>query len=131
MKWYLAARYSRRAELISVMHRLEAMGQPVTSRWLREEHYCGDKDMLERTFGPQRFAIDDYQDVWAATGLILFTDPLRTPTRGGKQVELGLALAWSKRIIIVGPPENVFHHMPACTHVADTQELFDKLLREN
>ena len=60
------------------------------------------------------FAAVDYEDVAAAHVLIAFTSrPADGPSRGGRHVELGLALGMGKRVIIVGPFENVFHRLPA------------------
>ena len=34
-------------------------------------------------------------------------------TRGGRHAEFGIALALGKRVIVIGPRENVFHALPA------------------
>ena len=48
----------------------------------------------------------------AADAVIIFTEiPNTILATGGRHVEFGLALAQGKRMIIVGPRENVFHYL--------------------
>ena len=48
----------------------------------------------------------------AADGVIVFTGmPNSVLATGGSHVEFGLALAQGKRVIVVGPRENVFHYL--------------------
>jgi len=125
MKVYLASRYSRRKELCEYRTRIRTMGHTVTSRWLDGDHQITDDgkplgEEGERVFEDmddprgdalrQLFLRHDMDDVRAADVLIAFTETPRAPGggRGGRHVELGLALGWHKRIIIVGPRENLF-----------------------
>lgn len=32
--------------------------------------------------------------------------------RGGRHVEFGVAVASCKRLVVIGPRENIFHHLP-------------------
>lgn len=132
MRIYLAARYSRREELLGVRDVVEAMGGVVTSRWLNGDHQLSDtgtpigengEALVENGDGDRaaalraKFAQDDYDDVMSAQTLIAFTEEPRTSnSRGGRHVELGLALAWRKRVIVVGPRENVFCWLPEVEH---------------
>lgn len=139
MRFYLAARYSRREELLGVRDVIEALGGEVTSRWLNGNHQISDTGVPIGDEGEQlvedpdgdlaagdgeraaalraKFAMDDYQDVRRADVLVAFTEPPRsTASRGGRHVELGLALAWTEHIIIVGPRENVFCWLPWVDH---------------
>ena len=130
MKIYLASRYSRREELCLYRDELQAIGHEVTSRWLNGAHQIAPDGMplteeRERQFEDmsdprgnelrQAFLREDMADVAAADLLIAFTETPRAPGggRGGRHVELGLALAWQKQIIIVGPRENLFCWHPA------------------
>jgi len=48
----------------------------------------------------------------AADAVIVFTEiPNAVLATGGSHVEFGLALAQGKRVIVVGPRENVFHYL--------------------
>lgn len=107
---YLAARYSRREELLPHKAALEAAGWEVTSRWLLGNHQAQNDD-LHPGAAAERFGLEDLDDLMRAGVLVHFTEPPRqsSTSRGGRHVEHGYALAMGKRIIIVGPRENVFH----------------------
>lgn len=123
MNIYLAARYSRIDELNFYKRELEAWGHIVTSRWLNGEHQIHGYDAYQVARGndlvtfPEKaalFAQDDVEDLAAADVVISFSEEPRNGNsgRGGRHVELGLALAQEKRLILVGPRENVFHCLP-------------------
>jgi len=108
LRVYLAGRWARRAELALLGNQLRALGVEVTARWLRDG---GDDD-------PKRYAmcaLVDVQDVIRADVVVLFTDGQDTPGgfSGGRHFEAGYAMALGKPLYLVGPRENVFHHLPA------------------
>lgn len=122
MKIYLSARYARREELCAYREQLIAAGHECTARWLDGE---GD-DLGEN-------AAIDVEDVLRADTLVNFTDepaeysPHPWASRGGRHVEAGIALGAGIPVVIVGPRENIFHHLPpGCVRVVDT---FDDALR--
>lgn len=134
--FYLAARYSRREELLGYKADLEEVGHLVSARWLLGDHHYEPAELDAYEDAPsmppldlmRRFADDDLDDLIAADTVVAFTEePRTTGTRGGRHVELGIALglriaarstAWigalegvevvGPRIFIVGPAENVF-----------------------
>ena len=129
---YLAARYSRRIELCRYREQLQAIGFKVQARWLDGKHQI---DNLGKPIGDTgealvendgdastdvknaalraKFARDDFEDVMAADIVINFTEPPRSNhSRGGRHVELGIALANRASIIVVGHRENIFHWLP-------------------
>jgi hypothetical protein len=111
-KVYLAARYSRRPEMLRVAAELTRMGHELTSRWILGDHQIDDQGLSveAKQAERERFAREDWEDLRAAEWVINFTEPPRsTNSRGGRHVEFGAALAWGKRCIVVGPRENVFH----------------------
>jgi hypothetical protein len=125
---YLAARYTRRLELCGYRDDLTAMGFTVTSRWLDGSHQLDNEgrplgDMGELLFeagSPEvdhfrwKFATDDLEDVLASETLIAVTEEPRSGnSRGGRHVELGIALGTGRHhVVIVGPRENVFCWLP-------------------
>jgi nucleoside 2-deoxyribosyltransferase len=127
-KVYLAARYSRRLELCGYRAQLESIGFVVTSRWLNGAHQIdhdgkpigdhGEKLFEEGTCESAdamraRFVTEDVTDVKRADIVIAFTEEPRSGhSRGGRHVELGLAIAWNKDIYVVGPCENLFCYLP-------------------
>jgi len=120
MKIYLAARYSRNDEMRGVRDVLTAYGHEVTSRWI--DQHGGE---LEKSFTPEALAADpegcalfaraDVEDLEAADTVISFTSE-GGGGKGGRHVEFGLAAALGKRMIIVGPLENIFHTLPIVEH---------------
>lgn len=126
MRVYLAARYSRRVELCGYREALRYVGIEVTSNWLdgpRQRAIAGKVlgerdeavieaggDALEAIELRRLCAVQDVEDVRAADTFVTFTElPEARSGRGGRHVEFGLALAERKRIIVIGPVENVFH----------------------
>lgn len=119
MKLYLAARFGRRDELNMHRQRLESMGHEITSRWLTQHQALDLNDPSARYSDADRlmFATHDFRDVKKAEGLIAFTEDPQDSTavggrRGGRHVELGLALAWGMRTFVCGYRENVFCYLP-------------------
>ena len=119
MKIYLAARYSRRDELNGYRRALEARGHVVTSRWLSGTHQLGGDGLSVQAADAERerFASEDLADVMAAEVVISFTEePRKTNGRGGRHVEFGVAYASGKTCVVIGPRENVFHHLPGVAY---------------
>jgi hypothetical protein len=99
---------------------LHALGHEVTSRWIdchagkylvsfTPEHLNNDPEYCCGV------AIHDLEDLRAADTVISFTDE-KGGGKGGRHVEFGVALALNKRLILVGPRENVFHTLPEIEH---------------
>lgn len=113
---YLAARYSRREEMLGYAGQLEAFGYTVTARWITGIHEKpgAPNDGPSYTDAERaHFASEDLADLRAADILIAFTEPAHAgPARGGRHVELGYALASGHRVIVVGHRENVFCCLP-------------------
>ncbi len=121
MKIYIAGMYSRRLELLEVSRMFAAAGHKITARWLD-----GDEEkpgMTQRDKGQM-----DVDDVVAADVVILFSTPKEMFTRtgegtsGGRHFEFGLALGLRKKMILVGPPESVFHHVAQVLQASDAVE---------
>jgi len=87
-------------------HDLEAAGHICTASWL-------DQTIPDENLSPRQaaaFAARDIADLKAADVLIAFTEEPRVANfpRGGRHVELGMAIALGKQVIVVGHRENVF-----------------------
>lgn len=126
-KFYLAARYSRRLELCGYREDLAALGVTVTSRWLNGSHQLDNAGIPITDEGERRFeegdpsgdhlrahfATEDMSDVLEAQTVVAFTEePRASASRGGRHVEFGIALAAGKRVVVIGPRENVFCWLP-------------------
>lgn len=116
MKAYLATKYDRYAEMQGVRDFLVALGHTVTSTW-HDQHEQEESAPLDQLNSePDRvakYARLDIDDLRAADTVISFTGQQST---GGRHVELGLAIAMDKRLIVVGPREHVFHALPQVEH---------------
>lgn len=124
--YYFASRYNRHPELRRYRAALlAAVPQAVvTSRWID----CHD-GALEQSLTPEaltsdpatgwKYAAHDIEDLAAADTLVSFTGP---GGKGGRHVEHGYAMAADKRIVIIGPRENVFHCDPAAEVYASWQD---------
>lgn len=131
MKIYLAARFSRKEELKGYAEQLRQRGHTVISSWL-------DTDWTDRP-GESSVAPPEYRKEWASRDLndidsvdmvISFTEQpgIANAGRGGRHVEFGYALAKGKRLLIVGPAENLFHeHEKVACRYSD----FDTLLEDH
>lgn len=146
MRIYLAARYSRREELCVYRSVLEKMGHVVTSRWLNGAHQISDRGtpigdqgekMVEGDDGNNsdeaarmrdRFAREDFADCMSCDLLIAFTEPPRSSaSRGGRHVELGIALGTMKRVFVVGHRENIFCWMEDVRFFERFNDLIDAI----
>lgn len=126
-KIYLAARYSRNAEMRGVRDVLTALGYAVTSRWI-DQH---DGELLESVTTAVlnsdpasvcHFGQKDIEDLTAADTVISFTSA-DGGGKGGRHVEYGLALGLNKRLILVGPREHIFHTLPQAEHYVSWRQL--------
>lgn len=111
-KIYLAAQYERLEEMKKIRDLLVENGHAVTSRWIDQLHgqeeALGMKELTEYPSRGQKYALIDMQDISDADTMVVFTSG-NGGGRGGYHTEFGMALASMKRIVIVGPRENVFH----------------------
>jgi hypothetical protein len=114
---YLSARYGRREEMQRCHYALIQLGYDVASRW-----YHADADESKLTAADwARIAADDIADIERCDVFVAFTEAQLNGTeswldvlsvaRGGRHVELGYALGRLKRVVIIGPRENAFHHL--------------------
>ncbi len=116
MQVYLAARFTRRKEMQRYAEELIALGHGVTARWVvgpPQSAHHPDQVSGHSVAYDERVSVEDLKDVADADCIICFSEqPRETNKRGGRHVEFGLAVAAEKRIILVGPRENVFHFLP-------------------
>lgn len=132
MKVYLAARYSRNAEMRQVRDRLVELGYEVTSRWIDQhggelEESLTQEQLNSDPDGSSRFANIDVDDLESADIVVSFTGD-GGGGKGGRHVEFGMALCRAKWCIIVGPRENVFHCLGGVDVVKNVDDLIELLL---
>lgn len=133
MKVYLSARLARREELQGYARDLVRHRMDCTARWLEGEPQelsaiaLMDEEDVRRADAVVTFT-DPPSDVVGILRASKSVHPGLPPygvsvepgsvsehpwaARGGRHVEFGMARAWGKICIVVGPRENVFHHLP-------------------
>lgn len=120
MKIYITARWGRRDEMRSHRISLEKAGHKVNSRWLDEPDGTPEA----------KAASIDLTDICMSDVLVVFSE---TPDigyyTGGRHVEFGYAIALDKRIIVIGPRENIFMHVPTVHVVSTLEEAIEFLAR--
>lgn len=127
MRVYLAARWSKRHLLQAYAQELREVNITVTSRWLTEEPPPDREDVAAHGARIGRINADDVKD---ADAVVIFTERARSHRgHGGRHVELGLSIAWSKMVIIVGPPENAFYCLPTLYEATDWPHALELLVR--
>lgn len=120
---YLAAAYASKEEIRGHAAELKELGIDVTAQWLGEAHApnvpFGSRDPREL----REFSQRDVDDIARADIFVFFSlDPEQPTKRGGRHVEFGIAIATGKRIIVVGPRENIFHFLSQVEVVANWKE---------
>jgi nucleoside 2-deoxyribosyltransferase len=125
---YLAGRFARRSELRFAAEELARDGFEIASSWLFQ-----DASIPGGIIGSEGRAAEvaemDFEDIRRADVCIAFTEPADGPQgRGGRHVELGVALALGQRVVIVGPREHLFHCLPDVRHFDDWPAARDGLV---
>lgn len=123
---YLAAQYSRREELCVYRDLLVIMGYQAGASWLVGPARFSNPNDPDGTLTEHQIetgaeddpysqklrhgcAQQDIKEIRQADIFVLFTEPVSSPAgRGGRFVELGIALSLGKKVIIVGYLENMF-----------------------
>ena len=117
---YFAARYTRLPELNRYRGELEALGFDVTSRWLTVASRPPGDALSEEDW--RTLAVIDQEDVLAADTVVCFSEDAGSGGNGGRHVELGMALALGKQVVVVGRREHIFHRLPEVTVVESWPE---------
>lgn len=117
---YLAARFSRMGEMQDKARDLRKLGYTVDIKWITGDHGAvGDAVESASDSVPTsacRFAMEDFYDIDNCDVFVFFSHkPSEAIPRGSRHVEFGLAYAWDKKMMVVGPAENIFHRLPGVT----------------
>lgn len=119
MKFYIAARFSRRPECNDLAHKLKSLGHEITSRRVKpdSDHVVPTGLSAQAADAErERFAREDFADVLAANAMVSLMEEPRNNSRGGRHVEFGMACDQGCAMYIIGPRETVFHHLKFVTH---------------
>jgi len=112
MRVYLAAQFGRRSELVQYAAQLKEKGWNVTSRWLFEDTSTPTNITLADCAEDYkvRCAVRDIEDINISDILVFFSEVNMTP-RGSRHVEFGYAFGLGKKVMVIGPKENIFHEL--------------------
>ena len=120
-KIYLAARYSLRFAMQDEAKKLNNAGYDVISSWI----YGDEEDQLTPE-GLHKIAQKDIDQVRDCDILVTFSEPAGSYNRGGgRHTELGLAMAWDKPCVLIGPKEQIFHHWYGVTQYNLIEDFID------
>jgi nucleoside 2-deoxyribosyltransferase len=128
MSFYLAAQFSWKEDIAAKKRQLEGLGYTVTSTWTDEEAAanCSLKDFTGDYH--EAMADRDLREIEAADVLVAFSvDPDTLTRRGGRHVEFGYAMGKGKSVIVVGPKENIFHHLPNVRRFVNWESFVESL----
>ena len=103
----------------------EELTHEVVGEWIYVEE-DGYEETKAEPAGSEKlaaYALRDIEDVARADILVLFSEKAGSGSRGGKDVEFGVALALGKPLIVLGGPQQIFHHLPQVYHISDTKQL--------
>lgn len=131
MRIYLAARYSRAAEMREYREVLKELGHTVTSRWIDEPH-GNDSEKIRGTQSQGEIAaIEDMEDLSKSDMVLSFAGNGQStkakPSKGGRHVEFGAGLVLNKLSVLIGEPEHAFHWLPNIERYASFEEFIDTL----
>jgi hypothetical protein len=120
MKIYLAARYSRHSEMREIRDTLMRLGYEVTSRWIDQHGGNLLESIVQAKLnsdpkGSSVYAVKDVEDI-ARSDLVMSFTSENGGGKGGRHVEFGLSIGLGKRVVLIGPRENVFHCLPIVEH---------------
>lgn len=119
MRIYIAARFSRRPAAHALAKALAYRGHTITSRWVMPDadHVLPTGLSAQAADAERaRFAHEDLADMYAADTCVSLMEEPRNDGRGGRHVEFGFMLAQGAAMVIIGPRETVFHHLPKVQH---------------
>lgn len=120
MKAYLAGLFEDRPFIQLAADKLRSLGVEIVSQWIDPELTKG------QTREDNLFM--DLADVDNSDVLVAFSkSPTTLFVRGGRHVEFGYALKGGKRLVVIGPRENLFHYHPDVEIYATLQEWIDSV----
>jgi hypothetical protein len=118
---YLAGKTSDRFRLRRVKRALDAVGYNVCASWLAKA-----MDYADARCTPEHMRAEAPRDLHEVRECDIFViDTLSETVTGGRESELGMAIAFGKRLWRVGPARQVFHH-----DVHESWTSWKKCLRE-
>lgn len=108
MRWHVTG--DAISECRYVAEKLKGLGDTVVSSWLREDH---------SHINAAEAASQDIEDVAKSDGVVVILGELGQ-TDGS--VEFGMALAFNKRLVLIGEPQRPAHFLPTVEKCGSVEE---------
>lgn len=105
MRVYISGLWESRERIARWGPIFRAAGHEVTSSWLEEGGVGRGCDILQE----QMTSGKDIQEI--ASSDLLVVDTFDVDAYGGREVEVGIALALHIPVVVVGPRRNIFHSL--------------------
>lgn len=109
MRWHVTGYTGPKGR--DLVYALQDLGDEVVSRWTKE----GASGLMD-------MAAQEIEDVSKSDGLVLLINA-KNSHRG--LATLGMAIAFNKRIVLIGPRSDPFHHLPTIEHYERHQAFLD------
>jgi len=120
MRIYLASWYLDKPRMRNAATMLQNAGVRVVSSWIFSPGNVYPLDGETQKY----WAVRDEVEVADCDVFVAFADAdVFRKGQGGRHTEFGLARALGKKIVIVGEPEQVFHHLPGIKYVKTVADL--------
>jgi nucleoside 2-deoxyribosyltransferase len=122
---YIAARFEQKAEMKALVPVFAANNIQVRAHWL-DETVSSTSQLSDLTpaYCAEQAQVD-LDDIDACDIFVLFGDKVPKTIRGGKHVEFGYALAKGKRVVVIGPQENIFQYLPHVVRYRSLEDFLD------
>lgn len=128
MRIYVAAQFETAGDVRNLAKKITEARHQVVSTW----HQVSDKNETRQDAWTDRaisFCCRDIIDLNRADTILFISQGDGSKSKGGRHFELGYAAAQGKRLLMIGPAENVFHAIPHIRHF-DDEESFLTWLRQ-
>lgn len=121
MKIYIAASYTRIKEARKLGEDLEQREFNIVSNWHQDHDDPIDADYLSGSRA--------IRDQYAIESCDLFVEFIGDEgSKGGRHCELGMALAWNKKIILIGELDCcIFTNLPWLPRIKNAEEFLKKI----
>ena len=136
MRVYLAARFERKSEVDGYAAELESAAWEwlkVISTWhlpsnpvtLGSTFWNADPALLDKATG-------DIAEIGECDVFVLFTDPHKSTDirSGGSHFEAGWAYGLGKKLVVVGPRENIFYYLFPSVDLGSDRGVVRELLEQ-
>lgn len=126
-RYYFAAAFSQKERMKEYREYLEYHGNRVTSQWIdSESEGLAAEEIPANMAKAANGAVTDMNDIINSDYVVVFSDV--PSTTGGYYVEMGVAIALKKTLIIIGPVNNIFMTYAWIGHIFQNFEQFANAL---